>query len=57
MEMFRNKTWLKCFTPGCPQERNGIRFQKSDVHIDEEMTRKIQAARRKRERQRRRGAR
>jgi len=47
MELFRKKTWLKCFTPGCPQERNGIRFKKSDVHIDEEMTRKIQAARKK----------
>ena len=52
MELFRKKTWLKCFTPGCPQERNGIRFKKSDVHIDEEMTRKIQAARKKLERRR-----
>ena len=57
MDMLRNKTWQKCFTPGCPHERNGIRFQKSDVHIDEEMTKKIQNARRRLERQRRRGAR
>lgn len=47
MEMFRTKTYLKCFTPGCPAERNGVRFQKSDVKIDEAMTKKIHAARKK----------
>ena len=47
MELFRTKKYLKCFTPGCPQERQGVRFTKSDVEIDEAMTRKIQAARRR----------
>jgi len=47
MELFRTKTWLKCFTPGCPAERQGVRFKKSDVKIDEAMTKKIHAARRK----------
>ena len=47
MEMFRTKTWLKCFTPGCPQERQGVRFTKSDVEIDEATTRNIHAARRR----------
>lgn len=47
MEMFRTKTWLKCFTPGCPAERQGVRFKKSDVKIDEAMTKKIHAARRR----------
>ena len=47
MELFRTKKYLKCFTPGCPQERQGVRFTESDVEIDEAMTRKIQAARRR----------
>ena len=57
MELFRTKPWLKCFTPGCPTERQGIRFQKSDVKIDEAMTKKIHAARKKLEREKRRGCR
>jgi len=55
MELFRTKKWLKCFTPGCPTERQGIRFQKSDVKIDEAMTKKIHAARKRLEKERRRG--
>jgi len=51
-ELFRNKQWLKCFTPGCPKERQGVRFQKSDVEVDEEMSRKIRAARQRLQRRR-----
>ena len=47
MEMFRTKKYLICFTPGCPQAQQRARFTKSDVKIDEAMTRKIQAARRR----------
>lgn len=57
MEMFRNKSWLKCFTPGCPHERQGVRFQKSDVKIDEAMTKKIHAARKRLDKEKRRGLR
>ena len=47
MEMFRTKKYLICFTLGCPQARQGVRFTKSDVKIDETMTRTIHAARRR----------
>ena len=57
MDMFRTKACLKCFTPGCPTERQGVRFQKSDVKIDEAMTKKIHAARKRLEREKRRGCR
>ena len=40
MEMFRSKIfkYLICFTPGCPQAREGVRFTEYDVKIDEAMT-------------------
>ena len=42
MELFKKKDLLRCFTPGCPQERNGVRFAKKDVKIDDDNSKMIQ---------------